>query len=636
MSGTLFQLSSGSDVDKDTLIDEMQEKIGELLKCNQDLCDARNQNEILKEQIAQMQKQFKIEKIALEDEIAVYEAAQHDSEQYTKALEQQVATLTEENKSLKGRIEDMKNEIQDIHNSSEEELKQQVLIQTSQFKTSAEIKDRKIAELMAEIQELKNTNTENMNALVKQAKDCDKCSDENQALVRENASLKRELASTQEIIDDAKQKLKMEKEQRKLMQEKIEQVNREKAELADAKVKLQAAMNEKNDLIQDLQSKVSSIKALDAQAESFEALAEFLEKKIKQASTFHEKYNKLKKQHKKLLAQMMIRDKQIEEAAVDLSGVQVNAVNLQKRANELDLERNRLDRLVQKLQLKVKIGKVVAKSNHHLMSRVQAFEAAVEPQLEPPSLRSIVIASLMLRRWRNIVGTPKVYEEDLRSWWWLEANKSPDESIMSKIKAMHEKITDLSDAVNMYQRNLEESEQEKRKSAELMAAQSEQLASYEDAFAGMEKEISELKETMETMVEEDSYIAALDKYHNAKALLKEAKGVISDQDAQIRSLTEQVQVLEQERKLQHSRLKLSAKTYKNVQDQLLRAQDEVNILTLELDSKTREMASVERGLTRAQASSYTGRCDDQPDYQKISHSDLGVKLREMSKNLSRV
>ena len=42
--------SSGS-IDKDTLIDEMQTKIGELLRVNQELCTAKNQIETLKENI---------------------------------------------------------------------------------------------------------------------------------------------------------------------------------------------------------------------------------------------------------------------------------------------------------------------------------------------------------------------------------------------------------------------------------------------------------------------------------------------------------------------------------------------------------------------------------------------------------
>jgi len=60
MTMDLFPRSSDSDsaFDKDTLIDEMQEKIGGLLQCGQELAEARNEIAALQDRLANHEQQL--------------------------------------------------------------------------------------------------------------------------------------------------------------------------------------------------------------------------------------------------------------------------------------------------------------------------------------------------------------------------------------------------------------------------------------------------------------------------------------------------------------------------------------------------------------------------------------------------
>ena len=651
MTSGVFPLSSGSEgsVDKDTLIDEMQEKIGELLKCNQDLCEANNQIEALKEQLTQNEKQFRIEKIALEDEIGALKATNQENEDELKDLRERSKKAEAENDALNEQLWKMKEAVKDAYNASDDEvIGPNTTVQAIDLQSVLEDKERKIADLTAQVQELKEANTRNMDSLVSYTKECETLNSEIEKVRGEKAALEGDLEDAKAHTLEIQESLEQEKENRKALEVELEQSKEEKSEIQKEKTKLQSEIDGKNDLIKDLQGKIAVIKALDVEAESFEEIAEFLAKKIKQAASYKSKFAKLKKYYGRLVSEMELRDKQIEEAAHDLSDVQVNASNLQKKAEETENERQRLQERVNNLELRVQIGRVVANSNQTVMKNFLELQALIEPDFEPPSFRSIIMASLMIRRWRKLIGSEKVYEQDSRSWWWLEPNKSPENSVRSKINRLMARLHHLEEESKTFNDKLEALEEQKKLKEQEVEEQARQLESYQSKVQKMEGQIAELSEYAESMVDTEDYETLAAKYKQIKSVMKEVKLVIRDQEAQINTLTEKIQILEQEKKMQHSRLKLSAKASKNVQNQLLQAQDEVDVLKMELNSKSREVLSLERGIAKAQneknvacaqaravaGECLLGKCDGTPDYQRAAPTDLSARLRQMSRLLS--
>ena len=650
MTSGLFPLSSGSEgsVDKDTLIDEMQEKIGELLKCNQDLCEANNQIEALKEQLAQNEKQFRIEKIALEDEIGALKSTLQENEDELKDLRDRLKKAEEENEALNEKLWKAKEDGRDLRDLSADEVQQQVSLQSMDMHGMIEEKDRRIADLMAQVQDLKEANTKNMDSLVNCTRECETLTSEIERVKGEKAALEDDLQVAKERTEAVQESLNQEKEHSKAVEIELEQVKNEKSEVQEEKTKLQGEIDSKNEVIKDLQSKLAVVKAMDVEAESFEEIAQFLERKIKQAASYKSKFTKLKKYYAQLLHEMKLRDKKIEEAVNDLSEVQTNAANLQKKAEETEKERQRLQTRVNELELRVQIGRVVANSNHAVMKNFLELQALIEPEFEPPSFRSIIMASVMIRRWRKLIGQEKVYEQDSRSWWWLEPNRSPENSVRSKVNQLMARLHHLEEESKTFNDKLDGIEQEKRAKEQEVDAQARQIETYEAKIEKLEGHICELNEYAQTMIDTEEFENLAVKYKQLRSVVKEAKAVIREQETQITSLTDKVQVLEQEKKLQHSRLKLSARASKNVQDQLLQAQDEVDVLKMELNSKSREVLSLERGIAKAQneknvacaqAQAVAGECfyskhNESPDYQRVSPTDLTVRLRQMSKLLS--
>jgi chromosome segregation ATPase len=147
---------------------------------------------------------------------------------------------------------------------------------------------------------------------------------------------------------------------------------------------------------------------------------------------------------------------------------------------------------------------------------------------------------------------------------------------------------------------------------------------------------------METMVALEQFSELKEKYERTKAILKDAKAAIIEKENELGALGQKVQQLEYETQLQHSRLALSGKTCKDLQDKLLGAHDDVNMLRLELQSRNREVLSLERRMAKQKsekkllASQVSGQIAGEraaPDYQHVSHEELGVRLANMSRAL---
>jgi len=347
----------------------------------------------------------------------------------------------------------------------------------------------------------------------------------------------------------------------------------------------------------------------------------------------------LKSRFRSLVKEIRERDQQLESAAGELTEIQVNVQELQQKL--ADSEAN-CESLIGKLQAnkqKVEIGKAVARANHFLADKLSKIESAVELHTGP-TFRSIVLASLMAKRWRKLVGTERTYSDFNRSWWWLTCREKAE---------VVPKIVEYQKTIETLQADLETAQQTLKAAAAVQQSTEKRIDEQENQLAAYESQIDDLTakcKEMDNMVCLELFKDLKARYDNTKGILKSAKSTLKEKEEELAALNQKVQNLEQETKLQHSRLVLSAKTSKDLQDKLLKARDEVNMLRLELQRKHREMLSLERGVKKEKAEKKILTSQMQcvigeeqargspPDVERVSHLDLGIRLANMSKALA--
>ena len=217
-SFTGFPISSDtSDTrDKDTLIDEMQAKFGELLKVNEDLCAARNEIEVLKESLSHKEKECDEKLQVYRDQIAQFEETVKEDQEVIADQKTQIEDLMEDNRNLKATVAELKQRIANMEQNSDNEVQHKVDTQTGQLRATVEDKDRQIRNLKQQLEALQTVHVSSSESVEQQRIEND----------RLQSHIERQ---TKEIDRHKEEKSKMNKRLQKQKEtiESLEQRNRE-------------------------------------------------------------------------------------------------------------------------------------------------------------------------------------------------------------------------------------------------------------------------------------------------------------------------------------------------------------------------------------------------------------------------
>jgi chromosome segregation ATPase len=604
--------------EKDTIIDEMQAKIGDLLKVNQELMQVKHQMDALKQSQFREQQQFAGEKQAFQQQIRSLKSGNADLEAKIMSLKSAKADLEIDRDNLKTTVHELKStitnlraEISDIQKSSQAELRQVVSTHREEQTYQADDRDRKIAALTVKINELKEAEERNSNVILRQANDYEKANRERAQLVIDNSQLQNTIVACQAENERLKEAFATEKRKRKSREEVVRTVSEEKEAV-------EKQLHEKENDNEALCGRVSDLLA------NIDELKVQLSEVEQESATWQRKYLKLGKRYENLANEMQSREEQIEVAVQELSEIQAKEIEFQQQWANSQAENVTLVQKIAFLERKLSAGKIVARLTQHLMHKLAGIEAASGTGTDP-TFRSIVVAAITIRRWRNLVGTPKEYADDQRFWWWLP--HASEQGIIAKFQTDQATIEELQKSSEFYHDQSTNLEQAKAALEEEIRENKRQIELYETQIETLTDQCHANEALLETMVEKTELLSVAAKYQHAKTILKGTKELIKEQEEQLVALQRQVQELEQQKQMQHSRLALASKSSKLVQDKLLKSQDETNQLRLELSSKNRELLSLERGMIHHENEK---KYQVHNDAVALSHAELGLRLTEMA------
>jgi chromosome segregation ATPase len=471
-----------------------------------------------------------------------------------------------------------------------------------------------------------------MDVIVRQANDCEQLNKENAGLIakvdqltQENAIAFHDNELFRRQLEDYEGLLATEKQKRKKIESQLGAVTQEKTRLERIRADKEAE-------VEALVAKLAIVDELNTK------LTEAEETQIMTRS----KSDKIKRRYKKLLTEIQARDQQLDEAAQELGEVQINVESLQQSKSDLEQHGETLRARIAKLERKARIGSAITKAHQQTAQELSRIRETTVGQ-QPIRFRSILLASIMVKRWRELVGQPKEFGDIKRAWWWVATTDC--DAIIPHIQTLTKTIDDLKSTVELERHRAEAAERNHREACDQIETYEQKSQKYEIDLNELQQQISQVQD----MVSREEYVVLVDKLAEMNSLLKQAKRVIKEQQNKIDELSQQILQFESRTRTQHTRLDLAGKTSRRREEKLLKMEGELHLLKLELQAKDRERFSLERGFVkeRGEKKTIAGQLmthlieeesrkpySSPPDYQHRTHTDIGIKLAQMSKALA--
>ncbi|KAK8854062.1 hypothetical protein M9Y10_016613 [Tritrichomonas musculus] len=629
-----------SSADKDTLIDEMQTKIGDLLKTNQEIVILKKENDSLKQQISINQSQFQSEK---ETYIKEIEQLKIEIQKHIEN-EENMMSINEKLKASKIKKTNQLNELQS------ECLKLQEIIEQTNLKSSEKIeklkriisqKDELTNEMQIQINDLKTENSVNSNAFAQQQAEFERISEESVEFQNQVENLEKK----------SKQQIRTIKTLNKQINDKENSINSLNQTISDLQKENESfeeqitnKTNEMNSLEQKCAKiikycKVSDIDELFEHIKKKRHEGKMLKKAIKTSQAI------LTESQETLQKEMLEKEEKISK--INELNEETNQLKneLTSRIETLEKDLERLNCSINHLNRRDVIGRTISKVNKMMINRFQKITFTINNQIEEPTLKSLIHASLMLNRWKQLCGTKKEYANDCRNWWWLGKNDGPEKKD-EIIEAIQKYIKDIND----------EKETNAKLNQELADLRTQNdgkdnlIQQQEEKIKTMNTTINEQSQTIESKVNREDFDAIYNKYTQIKKYMKAILEEVKAKDNKIQELSAMLISAQQGNENNMTQIEKTNSDLAEIQATNEKLQDELELVYSALNEKSRELLLLERKLSFEASENellhshiksvsidnqrLNPYARDVATFQKCDESDLSQRLQKMANNLS--
>lgn len=650
-----FSYSSSYDSsDKDSLFDEMQEKIADLLKVNQLLFEEKKKNDFLKNEMQRKYTQYQHDKEGLNNIIQENAVKQQELEQKITKFEEQLVKLQAENDDLKNFVDNVSKE----HSASEEDLKNQMNSQINEYSGALAKRDQHIKNLETELLEYKGMYDTAQKSLIEQSRNNEKLQSKNTILEGQLDQSIAQIEQLKSAVDNRKIKQKALNSEVKQLKEQLKQFQNdnnllveEKSQLMEEKLELQTHLEkikeqnlQMDQAIQQISSQFSSSKNIALQVKSLKACNKELQDEINEKQIIIAKLeadlstcmNDMKETHYMLEQQIQTFEnlKQTHQIEHD-----INLRQMQK---------------IKSLQMREKVFKSIDKANKEYAKKINYLRSAITNKPEQPTFRSLIISAMMCHRWIGLVWTEKQFTHDNRNWWWLTPNEDDNDKLIEKVDnlledclAQQEENVSLKEKINeslliIQQNKTHEEEQEK------------QISKYKQKIHELEKTVDDQANIINVQVEPLRYQKLITKYNSLKNVLKQQRQAAKDLDQTNTSLKK---LIEKETKRANKATYEYQVTAKELAKYKLRydaTKESVDLYEKQLNGQNQEILTLERLLSQEKQRTHTmafqcssmavenrmlnnRRHEDNmsiPDKDEVTEVIMKHRMLEMSRNLS--
>lgn len=621
--------------DKDTLIDEMQAKFGELLKVNEELCAARNEIESLKEIIGQRQQDLDKQADGFKRRISELEDNLQEASDTIANQKQRIADLKDDNSRLESENAELKQKLATMIQNSDSETRHKVDTQTGELRATVADKDREIAVLKQKLSELKTRQASSSDSVEHHKIENDKLQSrverqqtEIDKHVEEKSKMNVRLQKQKEVIASLEQRTK--ELELELTATKSEVKNLKERELL-GKEKL----GKKDADCFVAREEVQRVLSISPGFKDIDELIDYMTKTSKETASLKEDVKQSHASLKKCLRRIKRYEAALQEADKRVDEAELKARSFQDEMRSKCRQADRLTKENERYQRRLRILPVFDKANSMLNQRLSRIRESIRGEEDITSVKTLTAAVIMITRWRHLVGTEEKYTDDSRNWWWMNPDNSyqvTTERIAEKITALDHEVSQLREETNMLKESLQ-SEKQKVKAAhsETEAAKREcdvQIAQNHQ----LQSQIEDLQAELETKIDPQVHQKTLAELKVIKEKYKKAKVAAKQNDMEMTNLQMSLSQARQKLNEQITLTRKKERSLKDAQIELFQAQEGIAYWRQGNAAKTKDLLALERGLTREQRTSAAVRM--QNDVLALEHRKLGMQVNAYKKKIS--
>ncbi|KAK8895819.1 hypothetical protein M9Y10_013704 [Tritrichomonas musculus] len=594
---------TSNSANKDTIIDNLQEKMGELLKTNQELCSVRNQIQIIKEKNIVLQSQLEQEK-KISSQIPELQKEISEKSTLIINLKNQINDLKQNNDSLNSNIESLKQKIEQITQDSQNELKQKVNMQTSELKATIEIKNNEIQSLKQQLEELKALNTSNNESIIQSRIDKERLMAVQADKEKESLLFKEEMAKLTNKFKLIKEKHQKEREN---SQNLMITLNKYKSEIDKYKQKDQLTKERNEKLEQslheakDLVRQVLSIK--NPQFQTIEELNNYVTHKKEENKFLKNELRTQKKTVKRFAFAIQKYEEKISNLNTNIAKAKTADASLKTQIETQLKDFEQLNNKLDICQRKLSIIPVYENVTADLRNRLQEILTVIRPEIPEVTVRSLCIFIIMLRRWKNLTGLlPKTYVSDSRNWWWMnppESQKLTSSEISNLITSLRNKVEKYKNLSDQLQYQIEQYDQKLKDSQNCANKSSKTMRYNAKKIADLENQIEELEKLTHYDIKTNSeYQGLIERLKETEAELEETQQKLRESEIEVSNLQITLSRAKQQLSNQCLLTRQKERALEDTKYQLYSAQKGIAHLKQGNNMRTKEILSLERGIQK--------------------------------------
>lgn len=626
-----LQSSSASSNDRDALIDKYQEKMGDMLELQNQLCKTKNRLTSVMEESRKNNLQYS--QFLQEKEIRLEEASKQIHE-----LENEVKTRIQneiDNSNKAAAIEIKCKHYEELLNQANAELqeqKKQLQLQLSEKKETDKMSQNQIQEIQARLEE-KNNQISDMRVKLSELKQqnltCTESLMHQEQELREIADLKEQLKSQNSKLQESREKLKMQLKQSS-DESSIQLVTINDQQNCIMKLRKDKAKYKQN--CQDLEKIVNDLKYQLEQYSEYPKKIEEMENEITKYKKLYEKETKKTNNATTLLSMIsslvgnVCKPKEIinniqeickerDDLKQEIQRAEVKCQGVQ----EITLENEQLKQTISNLeaqlaafQLKNKFHKSIenARNEQHqqILDYASEFGYVSNPQ---PTLRSVIISVIIGKRIHKLIqeNDSVLFLHDNRDWYWISTQQTRHiKSIFHESSELLKKYQNERDEINQQNESIRDQLAQISKESENKTLSNEKK---EKSLLFLRNEIMRLNNELSSLIDPESYSQLHENYVNIKKQFKALKKQQQQTEREKHEMQHEIEELNissqyqtQEIAVLHEELEVAEKNNDKLKEY-------IRILEKSQMSKNRELLSLERGIQKVKTinDKNTAQCD---------------------------
>ena len=595
-SGSNYSDYPNSDSDNDQgdyfvqsdFIDKMQAQFGEYLKNNQKYVELQKEHDLLRLQYDTLNENYKNETKNLNDEIEQLKKRNKEDQNLNESLKDQIDQLQTELNQRSDEIIALKNSLQNNEDDYKQKIDDSLEEQKNDYEDRLNQKDDEINNLTNEIETYKNE----VDKLKQTILDLQNEKRDLKIEIEKNETQILEYKSTKELNEKTIISLRKtieEMKQEKMNQDKqIESYEKQIKQYKETNSAQNNTIEMDKKQIQNLNDKLNTVHELLPEYSEYNELISKLKEKIEIAEALPIEIRKMKKTASKALKAARISASKMEQAEMQKKETEENAQMIAKQAEQVVAENKAIKEKYLFISQWKKNVRVIEDSNKEFVRRLNGINALLKETNVIIPLRTLIISTIIINRWKKLPGTTKEYCNDTRNWWWicgdLDREKKKNETIEiidNLLNAKSKLLQQISDLEGEVKKCNDEIKENKK----VISMKDKELKQVHSDKFDVELKVVTLQDEVDSKIDKETYKKLYDKYNVSQNDLKRLQKALKKTTEQIVYLEHELSIMRQKESVFISNKKQIERNENEFRQIIQNKDAQIHNLTMKLSSQ---------------------------------------------------